>query len=137
MNSINVQYPMLTPNESGAEQKVQQRVILKNDMYHIKLPFPWKLHQLLEDVETESNQHIVAWIPNGKAFKVHKPTEFCEKIMKTYFRQTQFKSFTRQVRLNQVTTSQVAMPMLIFSPPNYSIQMTALHIRIFKNRRWT
>jgi hypothetical protein len=106
MESINVQYSVLKPNESRAEQKLQQRVILKNDMFHIKLPFPWKLHQLLEDVEADSNQHIVAWIPTGKAFKVHKPTEFCEKIMTTYFRQTQFKSFTRQVRSRQATTSQ-------------------------------
>jgi hypothetical protein len=71
--------------------------VRKNDLFRIKLPFPWKLHQLLEDVELEGNEHIVSWLPDGKAFKVHKPNAFCRKLMAKYFRQTKFHSFTRQV----------------------------------------
>jgi hypothetical protein len=67
------------------------------NMYQIKLPFPWKLHRLLEDVEKDGNAHIVSWLPDGKGFKVHKPREFRENIMKAYFNQTRFKSFIRQV----------------------------------------
>jgi hypothetical protein len=74
-----------------------EREVLKNDLFHIKLPFPWKLHQLLEDVELDCNEHIVSWLPDGKAFKVHKPNAFCKKVMAAYFRQTKLKSFTRQV----------------------------------------
>jgi hypothetical protein len=37
---------------------------LRNDMFHIKLPFPWKLHELLRHVERDSNEHIIScnWI---------------------------------------------------------------------------
>jgi hypothetical protein len=77
-----------------------EREVLKNDLYHIKLTFPWKLHQLLEDVELDGNEHIVSWLPDGKAFKVHKPNGFCGKVMAKYFRQTKSKSFTRQVSSN-------------------------------------
>jgi hypothetical protein len=66
----------------------------------ISPPFPSKLHDLLEDVEKEgSKRDIVSWLPDGKAFKVHKPIEFCKTIMKRYFKQSQYKSFTRQVSL--------------------------------------
>jgi hypothetical protein len=73
----------------------------KPDKTNVKLPFPfpfpWKLHQLLEDAETHGNTHVVSWLPGGKAFKVHNPTEFYEQIMPHYFKQTRYKSFTRQV----------------------------------------
>jgi hypothetical protein len=61
--------------------------------------FPSKLHHLLEDVETGSKRDVLSWLPDGKAFKVHKPIEFCKTIMKDYFKQSQYKSFTRQVSL--------------------------------------
>ena len=63
----------------------------------LKFPFPWKLHQLLDDAEAYGNDSIVSWLPSG-AFQVHKPDEFVKHIMPKYFRQTKFKSFTRQVR---------------------------------------
>jgi len=63
----------------------------------LKLPFPLKLHQLLEDVEKNGQSHIISWLPGGKSFRVHHPLQFCETVMKGYFNQTKFKSFTRQV----------------------------------------
>jgi hypothetical protein len=66
----------------------------------ISPPFPSKLHDLLEDVEKEGpKRDIVSWLPDGKAFKVHKPIDFCKTIKKNYFEQSQYKSFTRQVSL--------------------------------------
>jgi hypothetical protein len=76
------------------------REALKNDLFHIELPFPWELHQLLENVELDGSEHAVSWLPDGKAFKVHKPNGFCEKVMAKYFRQKKLKSFTRQVSSN-------------------------------------
>ena len=61
-----------------------------------KLLFPFKLRQLLDDAEEENLTHIVSWLGHGQAFKVHKPKEFAEGIMRKHFRQTQFKSFTRR-----------------------------------------
>ena len=62
-----------------------------------KFLFPWKLNRLLNDAEREGNEDIVSWLPHGRAFKIHNPKEFERKLMKKYFRQSQFKSFTRQV----------------------------------------
>jgi hypothetical protein len=60
--------------------------------------FPLKLRAVLNDAAVEGNEHILSWLPNGKAFKVHKPDLFASKLMKRYFRQSHFRSFTRQVR---------------------------------------
>jgi hypothetical protein len=61
--------------------------------------FPWKLHEMLRDCEQEGNSHIVAWLPDGKAFKVQKASEFVAKILPSYFKQTKYKSFQRQLNL--------------------------------------
>jgi hypothetical protein len=61
-----------------------------------KLPFPWKLHTLLDDAEREGYQDIVSWEADGAAFRVHKPFEFCEFFLGRYFRQSKYESFTRQ-----------------------------------------
>jgi hypothetical protein len=77
---------------------VSGELIVSNfDRLYSRLPFPCKLYKLLQDAEKEGNESIVSWLPHGNAFKVHKPAEFASKIMKKYFRQTQFKSFTRQL----------------------------------------
>jgi len=62
-----------------------------------KRSFPFKLLQLLEDASLEGNEHIVSWLPHGKAFKVHKTTEFENELIGRYFRQTKYRSFVRQV----------------------------------------
>jgi hypothetical protein len=66
---------------------------------NLKNSFPMKLHELLENAVNEpSHSDIISWLPDGNAFKIHKRKEFCENIMKTYFKkQSQFHSFTRQV----------------------------------------
>jgi hypothetical protein len=64
-----------------------------------KLPFVWKLHQMLEDVENNGNQSIVSWLEHGRSFKVHRPRSFVEKIIPSYFNQSKYKSFQRQLHL--------------------------------------
>ena len=32
-----------------------------------KTLFPWKLYKLLEDVANDGKEHIVSWLPHGKA----------------------------------------------------------------------
>jgi hypothetical protein len=54
---------------------------------------------MLEDAGQNDFQDIVSWNSHGVAFKVHKPTEFSDKIMPTYFNQTKYKSFQRQLNL--------------------------------------
>jgi hypothetical protein len=61
-----------------------------------KLPFPSKLHMLLDEAQRMGYQDIVSWDADGNSFRVHKPTEFCESILVRYFRQSKYESFTRQ-----------------------------------------
>ncbi len=61
--------------------------------------FPWKLHELLEQVEKDGMAQIVSWLPGGKAFKVHKKEEFCSKIMPHYFASNKYKTWQRSLNL--------------------------------------
>eukprot|EP00934_Nitzschia_sp_Nitz4_P006899 Nitzschia sp. Nitz4//scaffold26_size159584//145502//146642//NITZ4_002519-RA/size159584-snap-gene-0.49-mRNA-1//-1//CDS//3329545166//6889//frame0 len=60
--------------------------------------FPWKLHRLLEDSEVAGFDHIVSWMPNELAFRVHQNDLFVKQVLPLYFRQTQYKSFQRQCK---------------------------------------
>ena len=61
------------------------------------LPFPFRLHRMLEHAEKRGKQDIVSWLPFGRSFKVHKPDEFIKEIAPVYFNLTQYKSFQRQL----------------------------------------
>jgi len=54
---------------------------------------------MLDDVTKDDRERIVSWQPHGRSFTVHKPKEFVEKIMPTYFNQTKYASFQRQLNL--------------------------------------
>jgi HSF-type DNA-binding len=104
---------------SGFQQSVDvnkavSTTAVTNSFAQAKLPFPWKLHQLLDDVDrssrdgynisqthTQSAQQwhdVVSWMPDGKSFRVHQPGIFAETIMRQYFKMSKYSSFTRQVR---------------------------------------
>jgi hypothetical protein len=71
-----------------------------------KIPFAWKLHSMLEDVEKSGIEHVVSWVDSGRAFKVHNLDEFVEKIIPFYFRQSKWKSFQRQLYFYGYTRTQ-------------------------------
>lgn len=54
----------------------------------VTTPFPWKLHDMLDDMDRQGTHSVVTWQPHGRAFMVHKPKDFVDKIMKHYFNQT-------------------------------------------------
>lgn len=60
--------------------------------------FPYRLHEMLDDCEKEGKSHIVSWLPNGKAFKVHMVPEFVATILPSYFKQSKYKSYQRQCK---------------------------------------
>jgi len=63
-----------------------------------KLPFAWKLYEMLETVHRNGiDTDIVSWVDDGKAFKVHDLQRFVEEIVPTYFKQSKYKSFQRQL----------------------------------------
>jgi hypothetical protein len=70
-----------------------------NDPSQTERIFPWKLHTMLEDAQRDGFQHIVSWVEDGTAFKVHDSKEFVAKVMPNYFYQTRYESFRRQLNL--------------------------------------
>ena len=67
--------------------------------FRILTPFPWRLHEMLEDMEKTGQQWIVSWLPGGRSFQVHCPTQFVEVVSPKYFRHKRYKSFQRQLYL--------------------------------------
>jgi hypothetical protein len=63
------------------------------------VPFPWKLHQMLEDAQTYHYEAIVSWLPQGQGFRVHNPDHFVDQVMTRHFKQTKYKSFQRQLNM--------------------------------------
>lgn len=63
------------------------------------IPFPLKLHQMLDDIESAGLTFIVSWRSHGRAFMVHKRDEFVKNILPFYFQQNKFASFQRQLNL--------------------------------------
>jgi HSF-type DNA-binding len=59
--------------------------------------FPSRLYELLEDADKNGFDHIISWQHGGRSFKVHQPEYFALHIMQSYFAQTKFKSFQRQM----------------------------------------
>jgi HSF-type DNA-binding len=46
--------------------------------------FPIKLHCVLSNVDSNGMDHIISWAQHGRCFKIHKPKEFLEHIVKRY-----------------------------------------------------
>jgi len=63
------------------------------------VPFPWKLHEMLEIAEKEEFTNIVSWLPDHQSFKVYQIEVFVRDVMPKYFRQTKYKSFQRQLNM--------------------------------------
>ena len=47
----------------------------------VSIPFPVKLHSVLDQVEADGLAHIISWQPHGRCFVIHKPKEFVDHVM--------------------------------------------------------
>ncbi|CAB9499104.1 shock factor protein [Seminavis robusta] len=71
--------------------------------------FPVKLHTMLGQVEKDGLAHVVGWAPHGRCFMVRNKEEFVSRVLTTWFRQSKFASFQRQLNLygfKRITTGQ-------------------------------
>ena len=91
--------PTLTKDDQTIPQLSFEGLLQQGggDLASCKLPFVWKLYEMLEGVEQSGEEHIVSWVQNGRAFRVHKLDEFVKDIVPTYFKQSKYKSFQRQL----------------------------------------
>jgi len=72
----------------------QQQAKPKTKADKVKKNFPQKLFGILEDPE---HANILKWLPGGKAFIIMDKRRFAEDILPSFFKQTQFTSFTRKL----------------------------------------
>jgi hypothetical protein len=61
--------------------------------------FSLKLYRMLEEAETEGDDEIVSFLPDGRSFAIHKPKQFESEIMPKYFTTSRMSSFQRQLNL--------------------------------------
>lgn len=63
------------------------------------IPFPVKLHAMLDKSEADGLADVVSWAAHGRCFWVHKPKKFVMHIMPQHFKQSKMTSFRRQLNL--------------------------------------
>jgi hypothetical protein len=67
---------------------------------HTVVPFPIKMHEMLDAADVKGFASIVSWLPDeDNAFKVHDAEKFVNQIMHRFFKQTKYKSFQRQINI--------------------------------------
>lgn len=101
-----------------------------------KMPFLYKLHILLDDVEATGNDHIVSWLEHGKSFKVYRPNSFIKTIAPLYFKQTRYKSFQRQLHLYEFVrtpygpeSGSYAHPLFVRGNPSLCLSLSPVKIK--------
>ena len=55
--------------------------VLKRKRGGVLLPFPLKLHLVLDKAEDAGFAHIISWQPHGRCFVIHQPKRFVAEIM--------------------------------------------------------
>jgi len=65
----------------------------------VAVPFPWRLHDVLEYSHEHGLQNILAWSADGKEFSIRNSGAFVKRIMPRFFSQTKYASFQRQLNL--------------------------------------
>jgi HSF-type DNA-binding len=43
--------------------------------------FPMRLHEVLNDVESDGLEQIISWAPHGRCFMIHRPQDFVTKVL--------------------------------------------------------
>ena len=80
-----------------------QNYIHKSESHH---PNPRRLRgtlletvrQMLDDSLEKNFDHIVSWLPGGRAFKIHDTVGFVEQVCGTYFQTKLLRSFSDSLR---------------------------------------
>ena len=74
---------------------VQLEDFYETSFMHLRdAPFSVKLHRILSNPEYE---HMIAWLPHGRSWRVIDPIKFANVVIPLYFRHNRFSSFMRQV----------------------------------------
>ena len=83
---------------SHTDQAYLARNLLYANSCANKLPFPLKLHKMLDEVETALMDHVISWQPHGRCFKV-KSSEDIKPLLDLYFGGAKYSSFQRNLNI--------------------------------------
>ena len=88
-----------TPAHAKAKQ-ASCAFLLNEDFKGADLPdllFPWKLHDLLDDAESNEDvkKNIVSWQADGVSFAIYDDERFVKEIMPQYFQEQDWDAFTK------------------------------------------
>jgi len=86
-------------SDHAADLTLEPNLIKYKAKGGVIVPFPVKLHEMLDKIESDGLANVVSWASHGRCFCVHKPKEFVNHIMPHYFKQTKMASFQRQLNL--------------------------------------
>jgi HSF-type DNA-binding len=62
------------------------------------IPFPIKLYEMIEQMDSDGLSQVVSWQPHGRCFQVHEPEAF-KHLLQNYFKLSKIASFQRQLNL--------------------------------------
>ena len=91
---------VVSDHSNRSEEKERHSSLPTESSPLLLVTFPVKLRMMLDHVHENGLEDIVSWEVDGKAFKVHKPKDFESRIMSSFFNQTKFKSFQRQLNFH-------------------------------------
>ncbi|KAL7536443.1 hypothetical protein ACHAXR_007159 [Thalassiosira sp. AJA248-18] len=93
--------PLIHPDEGGGLLLVGKILELEDPISSkkkTKLQFPFNLYELLKYASI-SYSSVISWNPDGRSFVIHDPDSFMRTVAPKYFKQTRFRSFTRQLNI--------------------------------------
>uniref|UniRef100_A0A7S2LSQ7 HSF-type DNA-binding domain-containing protein n=1 Tax=Leptocylindrus danicus TaxID=163516 RepID=A0A7S2LSQ7_9STRA len=65
----------------------------------VAVPFPFKMHRVLDQIVSDGLAYVIGWQIHGRAFKIYDATTFVDNVMPKYFGQKKLTSFQRQLNL--------------------------------------
>ena len=65
----------------------------------VSIPFPLKLHKMLDRAMVEGHGDVVSWQPHGRCFVIYKLKDFQDIVLPKYFKLSKISSFQRQLNL--------------------------------------
>jgi hypothetical protein len=61
--------------------------------------FPLRLHYMLGELEKDGSDHVMSWLPHGRAFIVHDQGALARDLLPRWFQQNKYTSFQRQLNI--------------------------------------
>ena len=86
--------PITLPEDEAGSVRVHS-----GSGFRFVVPFPYRLHPILDQMDKAGDTSIICWQPDGRHFVVVNPTLLMKEIIPKFFNQKSFKSFQRQLHL--------------------------------------